>query len=604
MNALYNFLSAEFIEAFGWTIIHSLWQGILIAGAIIVVFSLMHRNSAQVKYLIGYFGLILMLGWSILTFSNAYEYASEKNALKQNLTATSGFAKMYIEKKITQYTIETPQSNSAINLNTIKLRSFFQRNFHIVVAFWMAGFLLLVFRMAGGLLYNYKLRTRGVIAVDQQWIKTISEYSKRLKIKQKIDTFFSPLVNSPLTLGVFKPVILFPVAAFTGLSIKDVEAIIAHELAHIARRDYFFNIIQSLIKLIYFYHPGVWIISSLIDAERENSCDNIAIRLTGDKNAYIRTLANAELSRNQKFNPAMAFASHRGSILNRIKHIQKQKAMKTNFIEGLIAATIVITGFALVSFTSDNSAHSYVLSNNEMTLETSENTPPLNTKEWTKHEVDSLQTGIKKQIAENENLDGISEEIERMVEIALSESNSELQAEILADIHSALADIDINKTVNEAMREAQNEIRSAQHEIDKDEIRRDMEDARRDIQEARREIEEARREVNEDLRKELENTDGLTKEMIELSIEAANAGINIASTVLNSIDIEAIVSSALSGVSDVLEELSEMDIDSINNSDSFSQDDIDRLKKDLEEKEAQIKAEKKRLKELEKELKK
>ena len=99
MNALYNFLSAEFIEAFGWTIIHSLWQGILIAGAIIVVFSLMHRNSAQVKYLIGYFGLILMLGWSILTFSNAYEYASEKNALKQNLTATSGFAKMYIEKK-------------------------------------------------------------------------------------------------------------------------------------------------------------------------------------------------------------------------------------------------------------------------------------------------------------------------------------------------------------------------------------------------------------------------------------------------------------------------------------------------------------------------
>ncbi|HKK82016.1 MAG TPA: M56 family metallopeptidase [Prolixibacteraceae bacterium] len=596
MNALFNFISPEFVEAFGWTIMHSLWQGILIAGAIVVIFSLMHRNSAQVKYLIGYFGLLLMLGWSAVTFVNAFEYATEKNVLKQNLASTPGFARVYLEEQLLKRTVENQAGGNSINLNTIKLRSFFQRNFHIVVLFWMAGFLFLVLRMAGGLLYNHKLRTRRLVEVDKKWADAINEYATRLNIKRNVEAFFSPLVRSPLALGVFKPVILFPVAAFTGLSVRDVEAILAHELAHIARRDYLFNIIQSVIGLIYFYHPGVWLISSLINAERENSCDNIAIGLTGDKKGYIRTLAQVEINRNENQNLAMAFASRKGSVLSRIKHIQKQKAMKTNFIEGLIAAAVVVTGFILVSFTVGNSMHTQMSPNEGPAMEIPEGGNMPEQSDWTEQEIDSLETSLKKQLAEKEDVEEVSEEVERMVEVAMSESDPELQAEIMAEVNRALAEIDIDAVVREAMREAskaikeaQVEIRTAHEDIDREEIKRDMDEARRDI-------EEARREVNEEMRRELENTEGMSKEMIELSIEAANAGIDIASAVVNNIDIDAIVNGALSGVGAALDALSEIDLDSIEANDTLTQEDIDELEKLLEAKEQKLKEEKKKLK--------
>ncbi|MCF8361620.1 MAG: M48 family metalloprotease [Prolixibacteraceae bacterium] len=598
MNALFNFISPEFVEAFGWTIIHSLWQGILVAGAIIVVFSFMHRNSAQVKYLIGYSGLLLMLGWSAITFVNAYEYASEKNALKQNLTSTPGFAKVYLEEQLSKRAVDNQTAGSSINLNMIKLRSFFQRNFHVVVLFWMAGFLFLVFRMAGGLLLHHQLRTRRLIAVDKEWMDTIGEYATRLNIKCKVEAFFSPLVKSPLTLGVVKPVVLFPVAAFTGLSVRDVEAILAHELAHIARRDYLFNIIQSVIGLIYFYHPGVWLVSSLINAERENSCDNIAIGLTGDKKGYIRTLAQVEINRAENQNLAMAFASRKGGVLSRIKHIQKQKAMKTNFIEGLIAAAVVVTGFILVSFTVGNSVHTQMLPNEGPVIEVPEGESGPVQKEWTEQEIDSLKTSVEKHLAEKEDVEEVSEEVERMVEVAMSENDPELQAEIMAEVNRALAEIDIDAVVREAMREAskaikeaQVEIRTAREEIDSDEIRRDMDEARRDIEEARRDIEEARREVNEEMRRELENAEGMSKEMIELSIQAANAGIDIASAVVNNIDIDAIVNGALTGVGAAFDALGEIDLDSIEASDTLTQEQIDELEKILEAKKQKLKEE-------------
>jgi hypothetical protein len=321
-------------------------------------------------------------------------------------------------------------------------------------------------------------------------------------------------------------------------------------------------------------------------------------------------LAQTEISRAEHENLAMAFASRRGSVLSRIKHIQKQKAMKTNFIEGLIAAAVVVTGFMLVSFTVGNRVHTQMLPNEGPVLEATENESGQAAKEWTKQEIDSLKTSVEKQLTEKEDVEDVSEEVERMVEVAMSENDPELQAEIMDEVNRALAEIDIDAVVREAMREAshaikeaQVEIRTAHEEFDGEEIRRDMEEARRDMEEARREIEEARREVNEEMRRELENAEGMSKEMIELSIQAANAGIDIASAVVNNIDIDAIINGALNGVGAALDALGEIDLDSIEASDTLTQEQIDELEKILEAKEQKLKEEKKKLKAKEKELK-
>ncbi|MDA3929446.1 MAG: M56 family metallopeptidase [Prolixibacteraceae bacterium] len=316
MNTLQTIFSPELIEAIGWTIIHSLWQGAIVAIVLSILLIFLRKNSAQVKYIISFFSLLIMLSIAALTFVNTYTYAKEKAVLKENITTNPGYIKTYLEQNIANKTLTEEEIGEAtINLKLVKVRSFFQRNFNIICSVWMLGMLFLIIRMLGGLLYTRRLRSYQIIELSEEWLSKIEAYSQKLGLKRKVNAFFSPLANGPITLGTFKPIILFPISAFTGLSSENIEAIIAHELAHVLRHDYFFNIIQSMVEILFFYHPAVWIISAQIRNERENSCDNIAIELTGDKVAYVKALAQVQINQVEQGQLAMAFATSKGNIL-------------------------------------------------------------------------------------------------------------------------------------------------------------------------------------------------------------------------------------------------------------------------------------------------
>ena len=97
-----------------------------------------------------------------------------------------------------------------------------------------------------------------------------------MKIKETVR------IHTPMTIGHLKPIIFFPVGLLAGIPVDQVEAIIAHELAHIMRRDYLINILQNFVDIFFFYHPGVHWISARIRAEMENCCDDIAVEVVGD----------------------------------------------------------------------------------------------------------------------------------------------------------------------------------------------------------------------------------------------------------------------------------------------------------------------------------
>jgi len=626
MNSLQFIFSAEITETIGWTIIHSLWQGTLVAIVLFLLLLLLRRNSAQLKYLISFFALIIIIGWSGITFANAYKYAKEKTALKENITSNPNYIKSYLADKLAQQKdIEATPVEVDINFKLIKIRSFFQRNFNLICLIWMVGMLFLMVRMVGGFIYAHRLRTYQLMDIGDEWLSKIEEFAFQLNINRKVLAFFSPLAKVPMTLGTIKPVILFPLAAFTGLSVKDVEAIIAHELAHILRHDYLFNIIQSIVEIIFFYHPAVWMISSQIRSERENSCDNIAIQLTGDKVAYVKALAAIQINQMEQGQLAMAFASSKGNLLQRIKRLQKHVAMKTNFIEGLIAAGVVVVSLTLVSFTMGNRVSPQLMPNeNTMTvLPLDEAGTPVVKTVWTEEKRDSVQLELEKNIQKSEELDKVSDEMKKMVEVAMSENDTEVSAEMMEEINKALKDLDIEKIIQEALKEAQIAIKEAHESIDYDEIHRDMEEARRDIEEAQREvresidhgeirrdledarkdIEEARREMREDIRRDMENDD-VPDEIIELSIGAAEAGLDAAAAVLENLPIDDIIHAALSGVEVAAKSIDEIDFDQLKQKDTLTEEDINRLKKQLEQEEEKLKQQKEKLKEKEKELKK
>ena len=87
---------------------------------------------------------------------------------------------------------------------------------------------------------------------------------------------------------------LLPASALAGLSPQQLEAILAHELAHIRRHDYLVNLLQTLVETLLFYHPAVWWLSRRIRIERENCCDDLAVSLCGDPVAYAKALADLE----------------------------------------------------------------------------------------------------------------------------------------------------------------------------------------------------------------------------------------------------------------------------------------------------------------------
>jgi beta-lactamase regulating signal transducer with metallopeptidase domain len=346
-----NILTPEIIEAVGWTIVHSLWQSIAVALILLLLLVSLRQRSAQIKYFISFVSLIAVLIGSAVTFYKAYQHATEKKEIAEKMVSTPGYISGILQSKLTG---EAPDGNT-LDIRYVKIRVFMQRHFDTIVVAWILGIFLLMVRFMGGIVYTRRLRTRQTVNLSDEWLLKITELSSKFGIHQRIEAFCSSLARVPMTLGYMKPVIIIPLSAITGLAPKEIEAIIAHELAHVARNDYFFNLIQSLIEIVFFYNPTVWLISSKIRTEREHCCDMLAIEATNDRLAYVKTLANIQLQQSpyaQNF--SMAITGHKNSMLQRIKHLQKQEVMKTNWIEKMMIAGIIMITLTLVSFTVNN----------------------------------------------------------------------------------------------------------------------------------------------------------------------------------------------------------------------------------------------------------
>src|SRR5438045_2418615 len=116
----------------------------------------------------------------------------------------------------------------------------------------------------------------------------------RLRVNRPVRLLQSALVHVPAVLGCVRPVILLPASALTGLTPLQLEALLAHELAHVRRYDYLVNLVQSVIETLLFYHPAVWWISARVRDEREHCCDDLAVAVCGDPHFYASALLSME----------------------------------------------------------------------------------------------------------------------------------------------------------------------------------------------------------------------------------------------------------------------------------------------------------------------
>ncbi|MCW3788836.1 M56 family metallopeptidase [Plebeiibacterium sediminum] len=600
MKPIQSIFPPEITEALGWTIVHSLWQGTILLMILLILLSILRKYSSQVRYFISFTIIVIMLGWSISTFVNSYNYAKEKQNVKYELLQNPEYFKNLVNQSIDNTQAEQTQS---FNIKLIKTRAWFQRNFPLFLSVWLIGIALFTVRLLGGLAYNRRLRGLQLLPFEEKWIEKMVEFSQELKINKIIKAFKSPHTNTPITLGFMKPIILFPVKAFTGLTEKEIEAIIAHELAHIVRNDYLFNIIQSIIEILFFFHPAVWTISKCIRDEREHSCDEIAIQLTGDKVTYAKALTNAQIFSSNEEALSMAFGKKQGNLLERIKRIQKNRSMKSHVTERIIASFIVISSIFLVSFSVGNQNMYQNLNEANSELSTNDSVKVIVVNKDinipTKQERDSLIKVVEANIkVANENQSNIGKEVEQAIEIALSEKDRALSQEMFKEIHLALKEINLG----DVMKQAQIEIKAAMDSINMDSINMEI----------KLSLQEAREEIAREMELHHLNSDSLGDciEAQKLGLEAAKTGIEIAAEVLENLNIGDLVETSLKAAKIAVEsanvEIEHLNIDSLINAELKNIDselEKENLSKEREQLKKEMETLKQEMKQLKKELK-
>jgi beta-lactamase regulating signal transducer with metallopeptidase domain len=193
-------------------------------------------------------------------------------------------------------------------------------------AAWAVGVMLFSARPLAGLVTVRRLRRRGLSPPSPPLRRLGDDLVGRMGIRRSVDIAQSALVGVPTVLGCLRPIVLLPASAVSGLSMQQLELILAHELAHVRRHDYLVNMLQTGIETLLFYHPATWWVSAQVRKERENCCDDVAVRLCGSGAAYVRALlAVAEQHATSK----LALAATGGSLVQRARRLLSPDAPQT-----------------------------------------------------------------------------------------------------------------------------------------------------------------------------------------------------------------------------------------------------------------------------------
>jgi uncharacterized protein involved in exopolysaccharide biosynthesis len=188
-----------------------------------------------------------------------------------------------------------------------------------LVGLWGMGVCLLSWRLIQGGWSAHRLGRLQTTPVTAEWIERLRRLRHRMRVSRPVRLLQSALVEVPTVAGWFRPVILLPASTLTGLSVAQLELILAHELAHIRRCDPWVNLLQVLVETVLFYHPAVWWVSRCIREERELCCDDLAVQACGDRLAYAQALTLLETLRGPATTAALAASG--GSLLQRIRHV-------------------------------------------------------------------------------------------------------------------------------------------------------------------------------------------------------------------------------------------------------------------------------------------
>jgi beta-lactamase regulating signal transducer with metallopeptidase domain len=321
MRQLQSFIGTPLASAIGWALLHSLWQGAIVAG--VLAAAMVAVRSPRVRYFAACAAMLVMVGG----FSSTLFHM--------------------LPKGISSFDTSGPRTLSAWHDLAVRGVSHVGRpNFAAFVPWlavlWITGVCVIYLRRLASAISVRRFRRRGVCSAPVHWQKELAHLSTKLRVTRPILLMESCLADVPLVLGHLRPMILMPIGLLAGLPPAQIEAILLHELAHIRRCDYLVNLLQRLVEGLLFYHPAIWWISRVMRAERENCCDDIAVSISRDSQEYALALAALEQNRLRTYETAIAATG--GSLMKRVRRLLHPERANGAWAPLLAGAILVAIG--------------------------------------------------------------------------------------------------------------------------------------------------------------------------------------------------------------------------------------------------------------------
>jgi beta-lactamase regulating signal transducer with metallopeptidase domain len=319
-------LNPAVVSTLGWTLIHFLWQGALLA--IVMAGALRWVAGADHRYGVALATLVAMSLAPLVTFAylSSSQYAPEHSSVVAAtglLTALSSSPNFWKTGTVAAH----PGWNSA----------------EVVAMAWLAGVFFFSLRAAGGWWVIRRLRQRCSELAPEPILSMCLALRERMGIRRVVRFCASTAVEAPAVLGWFRPIVLLPLASLSGLSLEQLEAVIAHELAHIQRLDAFVNLLQVAVETLLFYHPAVWWVNRVIRTEREHCCDDVAVEVRGDALDYARALA---LMEERRLLPEFALALNSRPLRDRVARLLGNEMPARPVPAAVVLALCLVTGGA------------------------------------------------------------------------------------------------------------------------------------------------------------------------------------------------------------------------------------------------------------------
>ncbi|WP_372751559.1 M56 family metallopeptidase [Labilibaculum sp.] len=400
---MYNINLYDWSKTIGWTLFHSTWQVTVIGVIIWLIFRFISKDNARIRYALSGLGLVIICIAFTITF---YHY----------LPKETNKALVDLGQQIQLTDFEQFEESFFSHL-WIQVSSRIENSFPILVNIWIIGMFFLSINLILKYINTQKLKTHLTFPLRSEYKEITDRIITKYQLKQNIIFKESGFLEIPSVIGYFKPFVILPISILSGIPKNQLEIIIAHELAHIRRHDYLLQFIQGIIELVFFYHPVVWWLSSVVNAEREHICDDLAVTVCGESLTLIKALNNMEAIRKKQYKMVLGFSGKKGKVLGRINRILRPKVTINPRRERFMLSgvfTLLFIGLFLVSNFAISGNTNYQKSFSKINLLDQENKSPkkgehetfvqpkdsLKSEDWVKTKAEEI---IREQVENNNN---------------------------------------------------------------------------------------------------------------------------------------------------------------------------------------------------------